>query len=100
MGFRGRPKKDKFADLDKDFKDAAEALSEAELRDRVAKTALDLAALLDAKDKDFDLKEKKEVAKEAGAVYREGIKASKLRTAYLRLMLEAKGKEAGSFETE
>jgi hypothetical protein len=85
--------------LDQYFKDTAAALSEADLRDRVAKTALDLAALQEAKEKDFDLKEKKEIAKEAGAVYREGIKASKLRTSYLRMMLEAKGKEAGSFET-
>lgn len=90
-------KKDKFADLDQDFKDVANALKEPEIRDRIAKVSLDQAALLDAKEKDYDLKEKKEQAKEAGAVYREGTKANKLRIEYYRILLDGQGKDTGSF---
>lgn len=89
-------KKDKYADLDQDFKDTAASLAEAELRDRIATTSLNQAALIDARDKDFDLKDKKEAVKEASAIYREGTKRNKLVIDYLRSMLDAKGKDTGS----
>jgi hypothetical protein len=90
-------KKDKWADLDEAFKDTANSLTESEIRNRVAKVSLDQAALIDFRDKDFDLKEKKEIAKEAGAIYREGTKANKLRIEYYRMLLDGQGKDTGSF---
>lgn len=99
MGF-GRPKKDKFADLDDDFKDNVAAKSEVEIRDLIAKTSLDQAALMEAKDLDMDFKMAKETAKEAGAVYREGTKANKLRIAFARQVLNGRGKDSGSFGQE
>jgi hypothetical protein len=100
MAGRGRPKKSKFDDLDQDFKDAAEKLEEPAIRDLIAKTALNLAALLEAQEADQDLQQKKEAAKEANAVYKEGKKFSKLSIGYLRALLDAKGKETGTFEVE
>lgn len=97
---KGRPKKDKYADLDSEFKAQAETMDEAKLRDSIAKISLDLSALLEAQEADQDLQMKKEIAKEAGAIYREGKKFSKLATSYLRAMLDAKGKECGSFDQD
>lgn len=94
----GRQKKDKYADLDESFKQEVETLSVAQLRDKITSTALNLEALLELKDNDEDLKLKKEVAKEAGAVYREGKKYAKMATGYLRAMLDAKGQDTGSAE--
>lgn len=91
----GRPKKDKFDDLDKDFKEEAEKLDEGQLRTKISEIALNQEALMEAKEQDQDLAQKKEQAKEAGAVYREGSKANKLRVRYLRQMLDAKGKATG-----
>lgn len=91
-------KKDKFADLDSDFKDAVAGMNEAEIRDRIAKISLDQAALLEAKANDIDLKTKREEANVAGAIYREGSKMNRLRIEYVRRVLDDKGKEAGSFE--
>lgn len=88
-------KKDPFADLDQDFKESAERMAEAELRDKLAQTALNQEALDDAKTKDTDYLAKKDAFSTAGAVYREGKKGNKLRTKYLRLMLDAKGKDTG-----
>jgi len=93
-----RPKKERFADLDGDFKDIAAALNEAELRDRIANVSLDQEALMEDKSQDTDLEVKREAARDAGAIYREGTKMNKLRIAYLRQMLDAKGKDTGSFE--
>jgi hypothetical protein len=100
MGRGFGKKKDPFEDLDEDFKDAVAGMDEKAIRDRLAKVTLDQAALMDAKEKDIDLKEKKEAAKEAGAVYREGTKMNKLRVKYARSILDAKGNDTGSADAE
>lgn len=90
-------KKDPFEDLDDDFKSTAENMDETALRGKVSEIALNQEALMEAKGADVDLAQKREQASIAGAVYREGTKMNKLRTKYLRLMLDAKGKDTGSF---
>ena len=89
--------KDPFKKLDKDFKEETEKLDEAQLRSKIAKITLDQEALMEAKESDQDLAEKKEAHSTAGAVYREGTKMNKLRVKWLRHMLDAKGKDTGSF---
>ncbi len=96
----GRPKKDKFEDLDIDFKDSIAAMTEEEIRAKLAEISLNQAALMQAKSDDEDLKTKKEIAKEAGAIYREGTKANRLRIEWARQVLGDKGKSNGSFEQE
>lgn len=93
-------KKDKYADLDEEFKANAESMDEAKIRDTIAKISLDLSALLEAQELDADLKQKKEIAKEAGEVYRDGKKYARLATSYLRAMLDAKGKDTGTFDQD
>lgn len=94
----GRPKKEPFADLDQDFKDKINAASTDEIREIILGVALNDAALAEAKESDQDLAEKKDAAKEAGAIYREGKKMNKLRTKYARVMLAEKGGDNGSVE--
>lgn len=91
MAGRGRPRKDKFADLDDEFKDAIAQSSPEDIKKRVAKIALDNEELLRAKEDDEDLAEKLEIAKDAGAVYREGVKANRLRIQFCKRVLEDKG---------
>ncbi len=93
-------KKGKYDDLDPDFKQAAEAMGEGEIHETITKVNLSYEALMEVKDADEDLKLKKAVAKEAGAIYREGTKFRKLATSYLREMLKAKGKPSGEAATE
>ncbi len=88
-------KKDKFLVLNEDFRDGVNGMTEAEIRDSIARIALDQAALMEAKDLDQDLADKKELAKEAGAVYREGTKANKLKVEFLRRKLGELGKPNG-----
>ncbi len=95
-----KQKKSKFDDLDAEFKANAEAMDEVALRDAIAKLSLNHSAMLEAKEADADLKLKKDIAKEAGAIYREEAKFCKLGTAYLRAMLDAKGKDTGSFDQD
>ncbi len=89
------PKKEKFAELPEEFKDAVAGMQEAQIRDRIAKVALDQAALMEAKDLDEDLAEKKEIANEAGAIYRDGTKMNKLKVEFCRQVLGDKGKPNG-----
>ncbi len=96
----GRPKKDKFEDLDIDFKDSVAAMDESQIRAKLAEVSLNQAALMAAKADDEDLAVKKEIAKEAGAIYREGTKMNKLSIEWARQVLGDKGKANGSFEQE
>jgi len=98
MAGRGRPKKDPFDILDEDEKSAIAGMNETQIRDRIAKVSLDQAALMELKEQDQDLKEKKEAAKEAGAIYREGTKRNKTLIAFARRVLGDKGKETGDAE--
>lgn len=88
-----RPKKDQFADLPEEFKNAVAGMDEAGIRDTSTKVTFNQAALMEAKDADADLAAKKEEAKEAGAIYREGTKANKAKIAWCRQVLSDKGKK-------
>lgn len=88
----GRSKKDPFEDLPGEFKEAVAGMDEAGIRDQIAKVSLNQAALMEAKDADEDLTTKKEAAKDAGAIYREGTKANKTKVAWCRQVLGDKGK--------
>lgn len=95
---RGRkpgPPKDKFEDLDEDFKNAVAGMDEAEIKNRIAKISLDQVTLMEAKALDADLKLKQEQSREAGAIYREGTKMNRLRIEFARRVLGDKGKDTG-----
>ncbi len=84
-------KKDEFADLDSDFKDAVAGESPEDIRKRIAQVALNELENQRLKKEDTDLETKKEEFKEAGAVYREASKANKLRLKFMRRVLKDKG---------
>lgn len=88
----GRSKKDIFEDLPEEFRESVAGMDEAGIRDTITKVSLNQAALMEAKEADEDLTAKKELAKEAGAVYREGTKANKTKVAWCRRVLSDKGK--------
>jgi hypothetical protein len=92
---RNFEEKDPFAALDQDFKDAIAGMDEGEIRDRIAKISLDDAALKEAKSNDEDLKQVQSIAREAGAVYREGAKMNSLRIKFARRVLGDKAKYNG-----
>jgi len=91
MGKRGRPKKDPFEALDTDFKDAIASSNVADIRNRIAKIAMDQVELMKAKSEDEDLRAKVEEVKIASEQYREGTKLNKLRIMYAKQVLEDKG---------
>jgi predicted neutral ceramidase superfamily lipid hydrolase len=84
--------KDRFEDLDSDYKSAIDSASEEEIRRRISEAALNEAQNQENKKQDQDLKEKKEAAKMAGEQYKEATKSNKLRIGYARSILEARGK--------
>lgn len=88
---RGRPKKDPFEDLDDDEKNKFAGMSRDEIKLAMAKVAMDEQDNQSAKEEDQDLKEKQELAKEAGEQYRQSSKLNKLRQNFLRRCLEDKG---------
>ncbi len=92
--------KDPFAQLDDDFKASANSMDEIEIRNTIAKVALNQAALQELKEQDTDLASKKEIAREAGAQYRDGTKENKAKILYLRQLLGDKGHENGDVEQE
>jgi hypothetical protein len=87
-----RQKKDPFADLDAEFKEAIPTLTAEEIRDRIAQVALNQESLMAAKKDDEDLAECREQLREASAVYRDGTKMNKLRIAYCKQVLDDMGK--------
>jgi len=58
-----------------------------------SRIALDDAQNLAAQAADQDLKEKKQAAADAAAVYRDGTKANRLRTKYVTRVLADRGQE-------
>lgn len=86
-----KPKKGKFDDLPSDFKDAVAQSSPEEINKRIAEIAKASEELAKAQDDDQDYQEKKEALKEAGAVYREGKKANRLKIQYAIQVLGDKG---------
>lgn len=84
-------KKDKFDALPAEFRDTIAAMSRKDIREKIAQISIDNQELLDAKEKDIDLQKAKEQAKEAGEVYREGLKMNKLKIAFAKRVLDDKG---------
>lgn len=95
MAKRGRKPKDPFAEVPQEFRDAMMSADDKAINDRIAEIAKNDAALQEAKEKDDDLKNIRGQLKVAGAVYSEGKKANKQKIAYLRKILEGRGKDAG-----
>ena len=83
--------KDPFADLPEEFRDAIDRADRDGIRKLIAQVALDQVELMDAQTKDMDYQSAKETAREAGAIYRDGTKANKLKIKYAKLVLEGKG---------
>jgi hypothetical protein len=83
--------KDPFADVPEDFRNGIDAMDRDDIRRAIAQVALDQAELMEAKDQDTDLQTLQEQAREAGAIYRDGTKANRLKIKYAKQVLEGKG---------
>ena len=90
-GRMGKQKKGKFDDLPTDFKDAVAQSSPEDINKRIAEVAKATEELRKAQENDQDYQEKKEALKEAGAVYRDGFKANRLKIQYCVQVLGDKG---------
>lgn len=90
-GRRAFGPKDPFAELPTDWKDAVAQDTTEGINKRIAEVAKATEELESAKVKDQDYQEKKEALKEAGAVYREGKKANRLKTLYCIRVLKDRG---------
>lgn len=90
-GEKKRVKKDKFSALEGDFKDQVAGMATDAIVDLIAKVAMDAEALIAAKEEDEDLKDKKEIAKDAEAVYRDGAKQCRLKIQFAKRVLEDRG---------
>ena len=88
----GRGPKDPFEALPSEFKDAVLGSNEAEIRGRISNVALTQQELLEAAKEDLDFQSKKEAAKAAGEVYREGAKSNQLKIKFMRQVLQSQGK--------
>lgn len=84
--------KDKFKNLDSDFKDAVAAESEDALRKRITDLCSQAEALDQAKKDDEDLISKKETYDTAVAPYKEQQKDIKLRIKFILRVLSDQGK--------
>ena len=91
---KNKQPKDPWADLSPEFRDAVEQGTEAEIRSKLADTALNTQTLLDAQEQDLDLQEKKIAAKEANAVYADGLKENKLKVKFMKRVLTSRGRSA------
>lgn len=92
--------KDPFAALDSDFKDLVSGMTEEEIRDKITAVTLNQIELQKAKEDDLDLAQKREAARDAGAIYREGTKMNKLRVLFCHRVLGDKCKDTGSFDPD
>ena len=73
----------KVRDLDPYFVDEVLSASPEQLKSKLVEITKYALALQEERDNDEDLKNKKEIAKEAGAVYAEGLKAAKMKSKYI-----------------
>jgi hypothetical protein len=92
-----KAKSNPFDSLPQDWRDEIDALGNDEkaVRDRIAKTTLDNAALKEAEENDGDLQEKKAAVKAAMESYSPHYKQHKLMVGYLRQHLDNNGKSTG-----
>lgn len=94
-------KENPFEDLPEEFADLVNAMKdEQDVRNLVAKITLDQAALMEAKADDADLEAKREAARVAGAIYREGTKLNSLKIKFCRQVLGDRGKPNGESGVE
>ncbi len=84
--------KNKFADLDADFRSNIENATDDEIKSKLAEISIAEIENLAAKKSDKDLEEKKWAAKEAGQQYADATKFNRLRANYAYFILEARGK--------
>jgi hypothetical protein len=83
--------KDPFEDLSQDFRDAVDAQTRDDIKKTICQVTLDQLELDEAQKADEDYQNLKEQFREAGAVYRDGAKANKLKIKYAKMVLEGKG---------
>lgn len=95
-----RTKKDPYSAVSSEERDAIASMKDEEIRDRIAKAALDAQALEDAQKLDGDLQEKKGAVKYAMDPYNDGKKRLKQLVRYSRSILDARGKESGTSPIE
>jgi hypothetical protein len=85
-------KKNPFEDLDPEFKETVEAMSDEDIKKKISEVAINEHENRSAMKADMDLAEKKEIAKLAGEQYAEATKANRLRISYAYAVLESRGK--------
>lgn len=88
-GGRGKSK-DPWKGLPDDFRTRVQQASKEEIDTIIKDTALYGQALEEEKAKDQDLKSKQDAARTAGATYRDGAKAVKLKIAFARAELKSR----------
>jgi hypothetical protein len=86
-----KAEKDPFEVVPDEFKDAVAGMNTVEIKQRIAQVALDQVELMKAKKEDQDLLEKREIYKEAGALYREGTKLNRTKIEYCKMTIDSKG---------
>lgn len=86
-----KAEKDPFIDVPEEFKDAVMGMNVEEIKQRIAKVALDQVELMKMKKEDEDLIKQRELYKEAGLVYREGTKLNRVKIEYCKMMIDSKG---------
>lgn len=100
MAKRGRKPKDPFSELTAEERDALAAMTDDEIRNRIAKAALDQEALESAMADDGDLKERKLAYDYAKEPYKTGKKRLKQFVKFGRQTLDSRGKESGTSPVE
>jgi hypothetical protein len=93
MAKRGRPPKEKnpFSEVPEEFKEAVLKMEHDEIRLKISEVTLHQVALSALEKEDQDLAEKKEQAKIAGAVYKEGKKANSQKVLFAKQVLKDRG---------
>lgn len=87
----GRPKKDKFADLPKEFKEAVSSEKDDALNARISTLAKNEELNQKAKKEDEDLNNLKDRVAVASAGYKEATKAYKLKMKFIMSVLDSRG---------
>jgi hypothetical protein len=83
-----------------EFKETADAASEADLKKIIITSEGNIYDIEQAKENDQKLNGAKEVAKDLSAPYRDAIKCQRAKIAYSLFLLEGKGVELGDKETD
>ena len=87
----GRPKKEKFSELDEAWTNTVQGLTTEEVKNRIIKVGIDTRELMEAKKLDQDLAEKKAIYDEANEVYKEGKKTNDLKVDFMLKVLSDRG---------